>query len=385
MPAGYNTPDDTIKKFIELYGTGKSITEISKETNCSQSCVETNLKKNGVKLHGKLPKLNKEQDQKVIELYLSGISTLKIPEYFPQITQCTVSNILKRNNIKTRICYIDLSKEQEEYILNAYELNLSIEDIAMNIGISTSPINRVLDKYNITKKIGNKKYEYDYNAFSGELNEDKEYWIGWNMADGSVKKDKRYYIVKISDRDREHLNKLNKFMKCERPILTYSRKTTNSEEYKNYSELSYNSKQLTKDLEKYGVVPNKTYCAKALNGIEKSKHFWRGMIDGDGSLSITEFDTHYKDKIYHSKTAAMTLTGTFDIVNQFKEHIEKNIIKTKVYIRLAHGCKQTYEAKINGKNVYLASEYLYSSSTIYLDRKYQKYLEIKKLYESKEK
>lgn len=106
------------------------------------------------------------------------------------------------------------------------------------------------------------------------------YWIGFLMADGSVLDESKIQIA-LAVKDVGHLRKLRRFLKTvERPI--YKVPSTKSRH------LKVHSRRLVIDLARYGVVPRKTYCAKALSGIENEPAFWLGVLDGDGTIGLSK-------------------------------------------------------------------------------------------------
>jgi hypothetical protein len=44
--------------------------------------------------------------------------------------------------------------------------------------------------------------------------------------------------------------------------------------------------KLVQALQKYGLIPNKTPVAYAPDELKENRHFWRGVIDGDGYVGI---------------------------------------------------------------------------------------------------
>ena len=39
----------------------------------------------------------------------------------------------------------------------------------------------------------------------------------------------------------------------------------------------------------YGVVPNKSFTASVSPELQNNKHFWKGMVCGDGGVSFDQF------------------------------------------------------------------------------------------------
>ncbi len=69
------------------------------------------------------------------------------------------------------------------------------------------------------------------------------------------------------------------------------------------------STKIAQSLAIYGVLPNKTKTAKVL-GLDKNRHFWRGMVDGDGHVRLSS-----------RNQAVIGLTGTKEICLQFARFV----------------------------------------------------------------
>jgi hypothetical protein len=110
------------------------------------------------------------------------------------------------------------------------------------------------------------------------------------MADGCVHRAKpgsraALLVLGLSECDRSHIEKLRTFLSSDHPIRT--RKAGQGyETSKSACYLTISSRQITDDLGHYGVAPRKSKTAEVKH-LETNRHFWRGVIDGDGSLSAT--------------------------------------------------------------------------------------------------
>ena len=88
------------------------------------------------------------------------------------------------------------------------------------------------------------------------------------------------------------------------------------------------------------------------------RHFIRGYFDGDGCLGIT----------LTRNSPFFEILGTKHILNS----ISKYLFVNKIYSN--HNSKYTYILKYSGTKAVVASYLLYDNATIYLDRKYKKFL-----------
>ena len=96
--------------------------------------------------------------------------------------------------------------------------------------------------------------------------------------------------MELKSEDRYILEKLAEELKCGNKIYDRHRITNKGEGHmSNFS--SCNSKQLFDDLAKFNIIPDKSHTTNSFKNIMELvdvnliKHFLRGIIDGDGSIS----------------------------------------------------------------------------------------------------
>lgn len=138
-----------------------------------------------------------------------------------------------------------------------------------------------------------KKYSHDEN-FWEIPNEINCYWAGFFAADGCLLhdriRDRKSFVVSLSSKDLNHLEKLKETLKFTGPIKSYSRKNYKKETYKNVSTLAIHSiKKWEKDLENnFNIIPNKTLrlAPPNLNDDYLKFCYLIGYLDGDGWITI---------------------------------------------------------------------------------------------------
>ena len=93
---------------------------------------------------------------------------------------------------------------------------------------------------------------------------------------------KTYQSIEIHEKDKELLEQFKKDLNLNSKISIRRRKNTT------VCCIRVNSKHLCETLAEYGIVPNKTKITKHLPKIDNQllPHFLRGLIDGDGWISI---------------------------------------------------------------------------------------------------
>jgi hypothetical protein len=126
----------------------------------------------------------------------------------------------------------------------------------------------------------------DHDLFK-DLDDESAYWIGFLMADGNIESMKNNVNVTLQIGDRDHIEKFKKFTKGNNSIREISQKRIykNIETVGHYSRYSFTSDEVVKTLSLYGVVPRKSLTATPSPLVSGNKHFWRGVIDGDGCIS----------------------------------------------------------------------------------------------------
>jgi hypothetical protein len=201
------------------------------------------------------------------------------------------------------------------------------------------------------------------------------YWIGFLYADGYIRIKKNRYLISLdlSTKDKIHLEKFKTFLSAGVTIRDRIRKKILNGEIKEYftSIITISSKPLVDRLISLGFTSNKTYDAVVHPDLVKSKDFWRGVIDGDGWIS----NTHTRQYLY----TWLGLCGTIDTVQSFIEFVKHNNIQTDVTTaRFKKGTKNNYVTAFVNNVAKQVLDLLYKDSTLYLNRKYEKYIELMK-------
>lgn len=191
-----------------------------------------------------------------------------------------------------------------------------------------------------------------------EQSNERDYWIGFLMADGCVT-DRNYITLSLKKDDINHLYFFRSFLKSPNSVgvsvNNYGRE---------FAYLSVYSKQIVEDLAEFGVVPRKSKTAK-IKGLEHNSHFWRGVIDGDGSIYTKK--CFYKDRTYHAP--ALNLTGSKLLVNQFADYCEMITASRPTVHQHKRG---SFYTQLQGKKALMLLEELYPRECISLSRKFKR-------------
>ena len=234
-----------------------------------------------------------------------------------------------------------------------------------------------------------KRYIANFHYFDKINTPNKAYWLGFIWADGYVAKRLRKqpngtvrieYNLKLSlnQGDASHIKKFLKDIESNYPINFYESKGFTLEDKKIEARAFITNIYMCKFLyEDLGIQPRRTDASKVIKHIPEYlyKYFILGLFDADGSFSAYS-GNNYGDKLN-------VIFGGSELVLRFIENYlsENSLTNSKVNV---HKLSQRHEGKDGGWLSLRYSgkaqgmkilDYLYDSP-IYLDRKYNKYLNI---------
>lgn len=255
-----------------------------------------------------------------------------------------------------------LSELEIKGIIDDYKKNLKIKEIACKYQILIRRVFSVLRKRGIPSRLLSKRPKFNENIFENIDNQEKAYWLGFLMADGYVTKNR----LGISLKDGEMIYKFRSFLGNDQiPIVD----RPNCKGVINQKCINIYSPKLIGDVKKYGLIENKVFRTQILNIPENYiKDFIRGYFDGDGCLYKRE--TEINPEITISSCSQYILLQIQTILQK------NNIIRNnKNYISKSKNCSN-FRIR-NTKEAMKFLDFIYQNSTIYLPRKYIKYINIK--------
>lgn len=267
----------------------------------------------------------------------------------------------------------------------------TITEWAKEKGIDNAVINRrIRNGWPEDRLFENVKYSprrsFNEHYFDVIDNECKAYWIGFIWCDGYMairdRNGRISYEFKLSlkDADHEHLRKFNECINGNYDINFYASHSLFGDMIE--ARLLITNQYFGKTLvDKYGIVPYRQDCSKLLNQIPDNlmKHFIRGILDADGCFSKYNIVEHGYDVVKYN----VSIGTNEDILKIIEKHLIEHKIVTpyerKLYKRHNEDDKDGEYRSLNfsGKAQCLnILNYIYNNASIYLDRKYQKYLKI---------
>lgn len=235
-----------------------------------------------------------------------------------------------------------------------------------------------------TKSCGCLRYKYHINEKFFDIidTEEKAYILGLFASDGNVSKSTTNIKLELKHDDVEILEKIKKAMGYDFNIIHCKYKSHFNDSDKMYDNhlvrLNITNAHIYKEIQKYGIVPNKSKNLDidlSLIPCELFHHFLRGMWDGDGSIAL-----HTKNR----KTPQPNLSLTTSSIMFDKIY---NVLKQEILDFVGYGYYRHKEKQYN-KSLVVSQKnsiinllnYLYKDATIYLERKYQRYLQVKEIY-----
>lgn len=259
----------------------------------------------------------------------------------------------------------------DQYIIDMIKEYLngsSAQELAKKYNTSDVNINAILRRRGIERR--GVQYISNTHYFDNIDTEDKAYYLGFIYADGCLSKNELKISIKSCDID--ILEKLKRYMNSSHNIFIKISTNSFNNKQTEIAILGIAHKNIKNALNKHGVISNKTFKIQWPSTIENQnlyKHFIRGYMDGDGSFT--------KDK---NNRYSIQFCGTIEFLESLKLFLEENLdinCNKNLYKRWPERNTNIRQLTISGKNnVKTVLSWLYKDSCVYLDRKYNKYLNL---------
>lgn len=254
---------------------------------------------------------------------------------------------------------------QYERAKELYKQGKSLRQIGDLLGISRKGLSKKLKEDGIIIRDPNKNSvqngkakrfkEVDESIFEIIDTEEKAYWLGFLYADGYVN-DKQVELA-LKAEDIEHIKKFKAFMKSEHKISYKS----STDSYR----ITICSSKIASDLSRLGCIQAKSLVLTFPNKEQVPEHlihhFMRGYFDGDGCIA------------YGQGQYRLSILGTDKFLDKYEDYILSILDRTNRNKRKLNG--QASSIQYAGtKQVNKIYNFLYKDATIYLERKYNKFL-----------
>lgn len=245
-----------------------------------------------------------------------------------------------------------LNKEQHQDIINRYQAGELCSDLAREFSVDRSSVYALLKRRGVQMQ----QRSYIFRKASGHfldetvfesINDSSAYWIGFLLADGAVVN--TTVALVLQDQDYYHLEKFRQFVGGSQSLVRVE--SSNSWRY------AFQSQKIVDDLGKWGVTPRKSHTATVHPNLKDNYHFWRGLIDGDGSLGL------YK---HRSKAIArLDLCGSCNVIRSFCDFALSHFnlrLNPKTH-------KSIHRVQAGGRTASTLVNAIYGDAALSLDRK----------------
>jgi hypothetical protein len=108
-----------------------------------------------------------------------------------------------------------------------------------------------------------------------DLTDEAAYWVGMLITDGCIVGNGRRVKLSLQVRDIPTLERFKSFVRTTAPV---------GKPHIGSATVRFSSPYMCRRLAELNVVPRKSMIAQAPEILLDNRHFWRGVIDGDGSV-----------------------------------------------------------------------------------------------------
>lgn len=307
-------------------------------------------------------KIKPEQHQDIVNLYTSGKILKEIAKIY-SVSRETIAKILRKNSVeiwdKRHVHPRDYDR-----VLSLYAEGHTMKSIAAILGgVSAESVAKTIKKFGIVPENGNTR-RANFGAVQDYFENDSEgaaYFAGLLLADGNIST-KGKISIGLQSNDRHILESMKDELGLPTNISDFVRKTGEKS-----STLSFNVIGISESLFKLGMFPNKSLKEIAPVRFIENRHFWRGMIDGDGSVGIQT-----------NKSARVYLCGSKEVCSQFLDYCKKIVPEINTEVKVSKG--DLHRVSVSGIKAAKVLRVLYGDSEFFLNRKLKKAQEVFEMY-----
>ena len=164
-------------------------------------------------------------------------------------------------------------------IINLYEDGNTVTEIAQMTGIKRGTVYSILQRNQVQMRPrGKRPLPVNHEYFDTIDTEHKAFWIGWLSTSGHTENDEMVSIsmkssdIALLEAFKEAIDSKHKiYWRKSQPIVR----------------LRFQSKHMAQTLRDYGIPDNRTFAQTAVEvSPDLAHHYWRGVIDANGSVHI---------------------------------------------------------------------------------------------------
>ena len=267
------------------------------------------------------------------------------------------------------------TEEINKLIIDDYNSGMTGQQVAKKYGYKLKEsVYQILKKYNVPRRTFSDYSDYNRNFFKTIDSHDKAYILGLIMSDGYILKNYNGFGIQLVKNDGYLLNKIAAIIGESSSVadISYDGKRKTMPNAKDMTRLGVHNSEIAMDLKMLGVVRNKSKIIRYNGCVSKDfcSSFFRGLIDGDGSIGVAKnkniwcvlvssSEFFIKDLIKLSSDLGFTFS-----LNRFSVFYGKDKKECKMFaMRVSGGNSNTVDFL----------KWIYSNKgDLYLRRKYEK-------------
>ncbi len=315
--------------------------------------------------------LDKEREAAIVQMFNDGATEHAVAAHFG-VGRTTVQRTLKRcgavksaDRTKPRV-----SRARKQHAVAACVDGMTINEAVDKFGMSKATIDRFLREQKISLVIGcPPTCDVDHTMFT-TVNRESAYWMGWLFTDGCVSQDDYgapTVGMNIQAGDKGHVEKFRDFLKSTHAITHCAAKDSvlkNGQVIHGGPSVTFRvrSEQIVSDLNRHGMDWKKTNRDYINPELVSSPDFWRGCVDGDGSIGLLQ-----------NRYPTVELAGNMPLLTHFQRFLTDNNFYTLNIGKTASGIFRTNAC---GGTAYELLDLLYSHGGPALKRKYERAQEL---------
>jgi hypothetical protein len=260
-----------------------------------------------------------------------------------------------------------ISQDKIDKIVEMYNAGHSLGAICKALRVGGGTAHRYASQNCKMRGIHDATMKHSWPQAFSTVTEDSAYWAGFLMADGSISKPQQNRLqnvsIMLSNRDYRHIQKFMDYVCCDGKISVIKSNGFKGRGHKDgdknflLAAAKVSSNQICSDLAAMGVVPNKTKISQAGESVAMNRHFWRGCIDGDGTLMLGHVGRIHP---------VIKLCGTPGLIEQFGRFVLSAVGHS---LSIEKRTDTFCVGRLSGEKAIELVKHLYLDCTVALDRK----------------
>lgn len=299
-------------------------------------------------------KLTADQKADAVARVNAGRSHREVAAHFG-VAKSAITGLVNRRAIG--LVRVQLTEAQESEMVHRYAAKQSAQRIAVAFNVHGATVRRVLRRHGVTirgQREAQAVHPLRHDAFD-VLTPDAAYWIGFLFADGSVVRNYRrspVVSVGLSELDHTHLVKLRTFLGSGHAITFIAPRTTGRYTCHPTYIFRVTSSRIADQLLRLG-----RYEGPVDDELVISRDFWRGVVDGDGTLSVSQ-----------TGRVRIGLVGERRLLEAFNVFLQANDLPA----RSIYPDRRVWQLTASGSAATRIINHLYRDAPVALDRKAHK-------------